>query len=107
MDFNHFNSWTLEFYSFDCFANPLFTQSLYYSFDSFKASTINGVPLPIFHQDDLYPVFLQHYVRHLKLLINRIPLPDSVVSLNVHGVNLNEYHLHKEDLLSQLSRLDV
>lgn len=42
MDFNHFNSWTLEFYSFDCFANPLFTQSLYYSFDSFKASTING-----------------------------------------------------------------
>ena len=105
MNFNDFNSWTQENYSFDCFENELFKQSLYHAFNTFKSSTIDGVSYLEVFQDNLYPNFLKHYLTQILTLIKMIPVPDSGINWNVCDVHLNDFVHQKADLSQRIGLL--
>lgn len=106
MELNDFSTWLNTTYDFDCNDNELFKTSLSDAFEQFKKSTVNGIPFPVLHQGtNLFPEFLQRFLRHLTGLLEFVPEPGLNKKANVLGLNLNQFSSQKQMLKSQLSEL--
>ena len=105
MDVNVFSEWLKDSFNFDSGSNVLFKNALIETFRMFSSSTYNGVPFLEHYKDNLHQELLSHYVGQLKMLIQQIPEPTSIVSLNILRIPLNEFWSQKEELLQQVSQL--
>ncbi|MBU1373842.1 MAG: hypothetical protein KKG25_03695 [Bacteroidetes bacterium] len=98
-----FNNWTKIHYNLDCYKNDLFEASLNSIYSEFESAKFNGIPFFEYYKgEDLYNEFFDHYISRIEMLLNMIPDSNSIVSMNVHGINLNKYLNNKEELLKEV-----